>query len=282
MIVGWVYDMDSKEMMLKIEKAAKFLRESGVVSPDVGIILGSGLNDYSDRITEGVSIDYSDIPGFCVGKAQGHKGKLVYGEHNGKEIAILAGRFHYYEGHSMEKTVFPVRVLIEMGIKRLIITNASGCINENFSEGQFMLISDHINMSGENPLIGENLEAYGKRFPDMTYTYDEALREKLKIKAKGIGVNLAEGVYAMMSGPSFETPSEIRFLRIIGADAVGMSTVPEAIVANHAGLEIIGISFLSNMAAGIIDKPLLGEDVNHQAKNAERTFEKIVDIAVEI
>lgn len=194
----------------------------------------------------------------------------------------MAGRYHYYESGDIRTTAFPARVLIELGIRRMIITNAAGCVNENWNAGDLMLISDHINLSGANPLIGQNLDEYGPRFPDMTYTYNMELREKMKEKAAEEGITLREGVYTMMSGPTFETPAEIRMVRAIGGDAVGMSSVPEAIIANHAGLEIIGISFLSNMAAGVLDKPLSNTEVTEAGRQVESKFAKVADIAVSI
>lgn len=265
-----------------IEKSVDYLKNHGIGEAEVGIILGSGLNDFADKIENAISIPYGDIPGFYSTKVDSHKGEVIYGTLSGKKVIALAGRFHFYEGYGMQEVTLPVRVLIKLGIKRLIITNAAGCINTDWEECDMMVISDHINLSGDNPLIGENLEEYGVRFPDMTDTYNRDLREKLVSKAKDTGITLREGVYTMMAGPSFETPAEIRFLRVIGADAVGMSSVPEAIVANQAGLEIIGISFMSNWAAGISDKPIIGEDIFENRKNIEDDFEKVVNIAVSI
>ena len=197
-------------------------------------------------------------------------------------MIIMAGRFHYYENRDMDKTAFPARVMVSLGVKRFIITNAAGCVNTEWNAGELMLISDHINLSGNNPLIGRNLDEFGPRFPDMTYTYNRELREKLKAAASEKGIELHEGVYAMFTGPSFETPAEIRFARAIGADAVGMSTVPEAIIASHAGREVIGISFLSNMAAGVLDKPLSGAEVNEAALHIKDTFAEVVDLAIDL
>lgn len=272
----------SESLRNKIKEAAEYLKGQGVENPETVIILGSGLNNYADRINNAIIIPYSDIPHFNTGKAEGHRGQLIYGDHQGKKVVCLAGRFHYYECNSMEKTVFPARVMVEMKVKRFIITNAGGCVNTNYETGQLMIISDHINLSGTNPLIGENLEEYGHRFPDMTYVYDRNLRKKLKKEAAEQGIDLVEGVYTMMTGPSFETPAEIRYIRTIGGDCVGMSSVPEAITANHAGKEIIGISFLSNMAAGILDRPLSGAEVTEAAKDIEDSFAKVIDIAIKI
>lgn len=267
-----------------VDNAADYLRDKGVINPEIGIILGSGLNSFGDNIEEGgaISINYSDIPGFKDVTVSGHNGRLIYSEISGKKVAILSGRHHYYEGHSMTDVVFPTRVLIRLGIKRLIITNASGAINESFKKESLMLISDHINLTGNNPLIGPNIDEFGPRFSDMTDAYTKALRVKMHEGAKNLGIHLYEGVYVGLTGPSFETPAEIRFFRIIGADCVGMSSVPEAIVAAHAGLEMIGISLLSNMAAGITGNALSAEEVNEAGTNITEDFHKIINLAISI
>ncbi len=266
----------------RVTETAVFLYGKGVLRPEIGIILGSGLNDFADRIEKPLTISYNDIPNMEAGLVSDHRGQVVYGIYRGKRVIIMAGRFHYYENHDMDKTAFPARVMAALGVKRFIITNAAGCVNTEWNAGELMLISDHINLSGNNPLIGKNIDEAGPRFPDMTYTYSKELREKLIAAAAAKGISLREGVYAMFTGPSFETPAEIRFARIIGADAVGMSTVPEAIIANHAGREIIGISFLSNMAAGVLDKPLTGAEVTEAAARIKDTFARVVDMAIDI
>ena len=270
------------DIAARLEESVRFLIEKGITDPDVCVILGSGLNDYADRIKDALILSYNDIPNMQSGMVSDHRGQLVYGEYKGKKVVLLAGRFHYYENHDMDKTAYPARVMTALGVKRFIITNAAGCVNTDFGMGRLMLIKDHINLSGNNPLIGANLDEYGPRFPDMTYTYNKELRDKLKTLAAKEGIDLCEGVYAMFSGPSFETPAEIRFAGVIGADAVGMSTVPEALIANHAGREIIGISFLSNMAAGILDKPVTGEEVTEAAIGIKDTFARVVDLSIEI
>ena len=266
----------------RIEETVKYLNDAGVRDPEIGIILGSGLNDFADRIDDPIVISYDDIPNMQSGKVSDHRGQLFYGAYKGKRIVMLAGRFHYYESGDMQKAAYPARVLVALGVKRFIITNAAGCINMNWKAGSLMLIKDHINLSGNNPLIGDNLSEFGPRFPDMTYTYDRDLREKLKAAATKEGIDLCEGVYAMFTGPSFETPAEIIYARTIGADAAGMSTVPEALIANHAGREIIGISLLSNMAAGVLDQPLTAEEVNEAGRQAREVFARVVDLAIEI
>lgn len=272
----------TKPLEERIRETAVFLYSRGVIRPEIGIILGSGLNDFADRIKKPLVFSYNDVPHMEAGLVSDHRGQIVYGEYKGKKVIVMAGRFHYYENHDMDKTAYPARVLVALGVKRFIITNAAGCVNTDWNAGDLMLISDHINLSGNNPLIGKNIEKYGPRFPDMTHTYNKELREKLIKESAAKGISLREGVYAMFTGPSFETPAEIRFARAIGADAVGMSTVPEAIIANHAGREIIGISFLSNLAAGVINKPLSGEEVNEAATRVKDTFAEVVDLAIEI
>ena len=272
----------NKTLSERVREAAVFLYGKGVLKPEIGIILGSGLNDFADRIKNPLIISYNNVPHMEAGLVSDHRGQVVYGEYKGKKVIIMAGRFHYYENRDMDKTAFPARVMVSLGVRRFIITNAAGCVNTDWNAGELMLISDHINLSGNNPLIGKNLDEFGPRFPDMTYTYSKELREKLTEAAAAKGIKLREGVYAMFTGPSFETPAEIRFARAIGADAVGMSTVPEAIIANHAGREIIGISFLSNMAAGVLDKPLTGDEVNEAALRIKDTFAEVVDLAMDI
>lgn len=270
------------ELREQIRETVAFLNKNGVKDPEIGIILGSGLNDFADRVEDPVVMSYDEIPHMQSGKVSDHRGQLVFGTYKGKSTVMLAGRFHYYESGDMQKAAYPARVLAALGVKRFIITNAAGCINTNWNVGDLMLISDHINLSGNNPLIGDNLDELGARFPDMTYTYDKSLREKMKKAAAAEGIELREGVYTMFSGPSFETPAEIRYARTIGGDAAGMSTVPEAIIASHAKREIIGISLMTNMAAGVLDQPLTGEEVNEAGRQAKEVFAKVLDLAIEI
>ena len=270
----------NKPLAERVRESAVFLYGKGVLKPEIGIILGSGLNDFADRIEKPLVIPYNDVPYMEAGLVSDHRGEIVYGKYRGKRVIIFAGRFHYYENHDMDKTAYPARVMVALGVKRFIITNAAGCVNTAWNAGDLMLISDHINLSGNNPLIGKNFDEVGPRFPDMTYTYNMDLREKLKAAAAAEGIELREGVYSMFTGPSFETPAEIRFARTIGADAAGMSTVPEAIIANHAGCEIIGISLLSNMAAGVLDQPLSAEEVNEAGITAKETFARVIDLAI--
>jgi len=242
-------------------QALSYLRSVTDKTPEVGIVLGSGLGSLADRLSDPVFVDYVDIPGFARSTAPGHKGRLVFGTLSGKTVVCMQGRFHYYEGYSMQDIVFPIRVLKLLGIKALIITNAAGGVNTSFSVGDLMLITDHINFLGINPLIGPNAEEFGPRFCDMGKTYTPALRELAKKAASVCGLTLKEGVYIACTGPSYETPAEIRAFRTLGADAVGMSTVPEAITASHCSLPVLAISLITNMAAGVLDQTLSGEEV---------------------
>lgn len=242
----------------------------------VGIVLGSGLGSLADLIENKVEIKYADIPRFPISTVPGHEGKLIIGTLGGKKVLAMKGRFHYYEGYDVQQVVHPIRVMKALGVANLFLTNAAGAINRNFRAGGLMLIKDHINLSSVNPLRGKNLDEYGPRFPDMTHVYDSELRLMAKQVAKKHGIELFEGVYAYMTGPSFETPAEIRALGILGADAVGMSTVPEAITASHCGMKVIGISCLCNMAAGILDKPLCHQEVIDVAEAAKDKFTRLV------
>ena len=274
--------MTADELRTKIHEAADFLRARGAGNPEIGMVLGTGLNGYAECLEDPIVIPYPEIPHFHKGAVDSHKGQVVYGKRKGKTVMIMAGRYHYYESMNIQETVFPVRVMAELGIRRFIATNAAGCVNREWHAGQLMIISDHINLSGVSPLIGPNLDEYGPRFPDMTYAYTRELREKLLEEACREGIDVTTGVYAMMSGPAFETPAEIRFVRTIGGDAVGMSTVPEVLVAGHAGLEIIGVSFLSNMAAGVLDRKLTGEEVTEASRHVAGDFAKLIDMAITV
>ena len=258
--------------------ATDYLKNAiGDFRPEIGLVLGSGLNFLADeRIQPERMIPYSEIPDFPKATALGHKGK-VFGGLGDQAVVCMQGRFHYYEGHPMEDVVKPVRVMAQMGVKTLVLTNAAGGINESFFPGTLMLISDHINLLGTNPLIGENFEEFGPRFPDMTFVYDTGIRDRARESAKGLGIDLKEGVYLATTGPSFETPAEIRAFRNLGADAVGMSTVPEAIAANHAGLRVCGISCISNMAAGMSGERLTHEEVEETANRVKSQFADLIE-----
>ncbi|GBC82370.1 Purine nucleoside phosphorylase 1 [bacterium HR10] len=252
----------------RVQEAVRFIRARGVVSPEVGLVLGSGLGAVAERLADVLVLEYAEIPHFPPVTVVGHPGRLWLGRLSATAVAVLQGRFHYYEGYSMEEVTFPVRVLGALGVRELIVTNAAGGINLRLRPGSLMLIADHLNLMGVNPLRGPNEERFGPRFPDMTAVYSPRLRALAREVAREMGLTLEEGVYAAVSGPSYETPAEVRMLRQLGADAVGMSTVPEAIVARHMGMEVLGISVIANMAAGIAERPLRHEDVLEAAARA--------------
>jgi purine-nucleoside phosphorylase len=240
----------------RAEAAAEFLLSQTPLRPQIGLILGSGLGSFADELSEGVHVPYTVIPSFPRSTAIGHAGQMVIGYVGKIPVAAMQGRVHLYEGYSAQQVAFPVRVFGRIGIRTLIITNAAGGINPEYKQGALVLINDHINLQGHNPLVGSNDDRFGQRFPDMTQAYSKPLREVARRAGQRLGKNLAEGVYAALLGPSYETPAEIRYLRSIGADLVGMSTVPEVIAAVHMGIKVLAISCVTNMAAGILDKPL--------------------------
>lgn len=249
-------------MLLKrLNESCEAIRRVTDRRPQVGIILGSGLGGLADKIEDAVSIPYAQIPNMKASTAPGHAGRFVLGRLGRKNVICMQGRLHYYEGHDMQDIVYPVRLMKQLGMEALFVTNAAGGVNEGFRVGDLMLIRDHINFLGTNPLIGKNEDALGERFFDMTYAYPEKLRKLAKKCAAELSIELQEGVYIAMTGPSYETPAEIRMARALGADAVGMSTVPEVIAASHMHLPVLGISLITNMAAGILDQPLSGEEV---------------------
>ncbi len=256
----------------KISNAVAFLKMKYDKTPKLGLILGSGLGILAEEIEKPVKIPYRDIPDFPVSTVEGHAGQLVFGLLEGIEVVAMQGRFHYYEGYSFEKVTFPVRVMKGLGVETLIVTNAAGGINEGFSPGDLMIISDHINNMGANPLIGPNDARLGARFPDMSEAYSKDLRKLAKQTATKLNLDVKEGVYVAFTGPTYETPAEIRAFRILGADAVGMSTVPEVIVARHSGLRVLGISCITNMAAGILDQPLSHEEVIETTERVKANF----------
>ena len=237
-------------------RAANFIRTRANAGLSVGVVLGSGLGAFADDLGQSVSIRYDEIPGFAQATVEGHAGRLVIGSAEGVTVAAMQGRFHFYEGYSLEDVTFPIRVLKLVGVHTLILTNAAGSLNTEFTPGSLMIISDHINLMGVNPLIGPNDERFGPRFPDLTSTYDPELQSIVIEEAKALGLDMRRGVYAGLSGPSYETPAEIHMVRTLGADAVGMSTVPEAIVARHMDMKVIGISCITNLAAGVSDRPV--------------------------
>jgi purine-nucleoside phosphorylase len=264
-----------------VKEAADAVRALSAVIPQVAIVLGSGLGDFVSSLQVAVSTPYERIAHWPAANVIGHDGRLVIGELRGHRVAALAGRSHAYEGHDLQTVTFGVRVLGLLGVKVLILTNAAGGVNTGFASGALMVIDDHINLMGENPLAGPNDERFGPRFPDMTEVYSSRLRAVADAAGAAAGLSLRHGVYAALKGPSYETPAEIRYLRIIGADAVGMSTVPEAIVARHMGIEVLGISCISNMAAGVLPQPLNHDDVMATTRRVRGQFSALLEGIVE-
>jgi purine-nucleoside phosphorylase len=263
----------------RVEEAAAFLRPR-VAAPDVGIVLGSGLGDFAEGLADAIAIPYEEIPHWPASAIVGHAGKLVVGTMSGRRVAALSGRAHFYEGHSLQVVTFATRVLGRLGLRTIILTNAAGGVNVLFKPGTLMLIDDHINLLGSNPLIGPNDDRFGPRFPDMTEVYSKRLRSMAAEAAQARGLELAHGVYAALHGPSYETPAEIRFLRTIGADAVGMSTAPEAIVARHMGMEVLGISCITNPAAGVLPAPLVHHEVMEVARRVRAEFSALLEAII--
>ena len=267
--------------MAEINGAASFVLSKTLEAPSIAIVLGSGLADVCEQITEQIEIPYKDIPNFPISTAPGHKGRFVFGKMAGKNVIAMCGRFHFYEGYSMQEVAMPIWALRKMGVETLIVTNAAGGINREFEVGDLMLISDHIKLCAESPLNGMNKEEFGVRFNDMTNAYTPELRELAHREAYGIGITLREGVYGFMSGPSYETPAEVRMLEVVGADAVGMSTAPEVIAASHAGMSVLGISCISNFAAGITTEALTHDEVMEAGRLAVGSFNALLPRIVE-
>ena len=267
------------EMKRIDEAAAKVLAVCG--KADIGVILGRGLGDYAEALEDAVKLPYSEIPGFPRSTVAGHAGMWCCGTLYGKRVVMMQGRFHYYEGYGMKDVTLPVRVMQKIGVKTLIVTNAAGGVNLGYHPGELMVIGDIFSMTAQNPLIGPNLDAFGPRFPDMSCAFDKELRALAHECANEQGFVLREGVYAQMTGPTYETPAEIRMLRTLGADAVGMSTVPEVIVARHGGMRVLGISCITNMAAGILDQPLNHAEVTETANRVKGQFRNLLDRIIE-
>jgi purine-nucleoside phosphorylase len=267
----------SSDYFDRVTEAAVWLREHGYSGGDVAIVLGSGLGAFADAMPHASAIDYAQIPHWPAAHVIGHSGRLVGGTIHGRRVLALAGRVHYYEGHDLRTVTFAIRVLGVLGIKTLILTNAAGGINTAFSQGALMVIDDHINLFGTNPLVGANDERFGPRFPDMTEVYSKRLRALAEATAKDLQLPIEHGVYVAVHGPSYETPAEINAFRRLGADAVGMSTVPEAIVARHMGLEVLGISCISNMAAGVLPQPLHHDEVIETTRRVRGQFSALLE-----
>jgi purine-nucleoside phosphorylase len=256
---------------------AAIRQRAPAAAPKVGIILGSGLGAFADSLSNALSLSYSDLPGFPTSSVPGHAGRLVLGTLMNEPIVAMQGRVHFYEGYAPQQVAFPARVLCSLGVKALVVTNAAGGINTGFGVGDLMAITDHLNLSGYNPLVGPNDPSLGPRFPDMSHAYDPGLLELLRQAATASGTRLREGIYACLSGPSYETPAEIRMLRTLGADCVGMSTVPEVIAAAHMGVKAAGISCITNLAAGLSKKALSHDEVAETAERVRDTFQKLLE-----
>jgi len=265
----------------KITAAADYLLNQISLRPQIALVLGSGLGDYADTLEDRVKIPYSQIPNFPQPTVEGHTGAFVFGKKAGKAVVVAQGRVHFYEGLPMQEITLPIRVLAAIGVKTLVLTNAAGGVNLSYKPGTLMLISDHINFSGTNPLIGANLDQFGPRFPDVTDLYTASIRTAIKANAQKANIPLEEGVYLMCTGPSYETPAEIRAFRTLGADAVGMSTVPEALVAGHCGMQVVGVSCITNMAAGVLPVKLNHREVVETAAKVHDQFQNLVDVILQ-
>ncbi|WP_100407068.1 purine-nucleoside phosphorylase [Bacillus solitudinis] len=259
-----------------LNEATNYIQEFAENAPVIGLILGSGLGVLAKEIEQPVKIQYDSIPNFPVSTVEGHAGQLVFGKLEGKQVVAMQGRFHFYEGYPLDAVTFPVRVMKQLGVKQLIVTNAAGGVNEEFEVGNLMLIQDHINNMNQNPLIGPNDETEGVRFPDLSNAYSKRMRTIAKDEAAGLNITLQEGVYVANTGPCYETPAEVKMIRKMGGDAVGMSTVPEVIVARHAGMEVLGLSCITNMAAGILPQPLSHEEVIETTERVREDFLTLV------
>jgi purine-nucleoside phosphorylase len=258
------------------QETTTYIKTQTKIKPKICLILGSGLGVLAEEMTEAVHIPFDHIPHFMKPTAEGHKGEVVCGKLNGVEVILLNGRYHYYEGYTLEQVTFPVRVMKLLGVETLVLTNACGAVNKSFKPGELMIIKDHINLTANNPLIGKNMDMFGPRFPDASEIYTEELRILAKRVGDNLGIKLNEGVYTWWTGPSYETPAEIKMISILGGDAVGMSTVPEALVASHAGMNVLGISCLTNMASGILPQKLSHQEVLAVANDVKVTFGQLI------
>lgn len=265
-----------ENLVAKIKESTEFIANQITIKPEIGLILGSGLGVLADEIENPIKFSYHDIPNFPVSTIEGHKGQLVIGTLEGKKVIAMQGRFHYYEGYSQQEVAFPVRVMKALGVEKLIVTNAAGGINTSFVPGDLMLISDHINFMFDNPLMGHNHEELGVRFPDMSQAYSRELIKKAEKVAIELDIEIKKGVYSALTGPAYETPAEIKMLRVLGGDAVGMSTAPEVIAANHASIKVLGISCITNMAAGILPQPLSHKEVIETTNLVQSKFLSLV------
>ncbi|MBI5573401.1 MAG: purine-nucleoside phosphorylase [Elusimicrobia bacterium] len=269
-------------LLENLEESKKFIEGRTKLKPEVALILGSGLSSIADAVSDAVRIPFGEIPHFTKSTVEGHKGELVIGKLSGRNVMIMAGRIHFYEGHTMKDITYPQRLMKHLGVEKLIITAAVGAVNKKFHPGDIMLIRDHINFMGENPLMGTEGALQGTRFPDMSTVYKSELIEKAQKCAKALKIKIQKGVYFAGTGPSYETPAEVNMARILGADVVGMSTVPEAIVANHCGIKVLGISYISNMAAGILKQPLNHQEVIAIGKKIEKRLSSYIKEIVKV
>ena len=266
----------SSSLYDRAEKAARAIRSRSKADVSIAIVLGSGLGGFADELTESTTIAYNEIPGFARATVEGHAGRLVIGNAGNVTVATMQGRFHFYEGYSLGEVTFPIRVLKLLGVRTLVLTNAAGTLNVEFTPGSLMVISDHLNLIGDNPLRGENDERFGPRFPDSTAVYARELQDIVINEANAMGLEMRRGIYAALSGPSYETPAEIHMIRTLGADAVGMSTVPEAIVARHMGMQVVGISCITNPAAGVSDRPVDHGEVMATGERVRTQFTELL------
>ena len=272
--------MQNSPIYKKLTDATQAIRTKYKTQPEIGIILGSGLGSVADKLEDAVVIPYTDIPHFFGTSVEGHAGKMILGKYFGVPTVFLQGRFHYYEGYNMSEVAFPTRTVCALGIKTLILTNASGGINTRYRAGDIMVINDHLNLMGDNPLKGPNLAELGPRFPDMTEAYDKECIQIINEAAKELNIELKHGVYAALLGPTYETPAEVRMLRALGADAVGMSTVPETIAANHLGVRVCGLSCITNLAAGLSPEKLTHQEVVENSKLSLNNLTRLLELIV--
>lgn len=271
-----VEELNPATLYERAEHAARTIRARWSEDVRVALVLGSGLGAFADDLQDAIPIPYDEIPGFARSTVEGHAGRLVLGRVGGVSVAAMQGRFHYYEGYALEEVVFPIRVLGLLGIKSLVLTNAAGGVNVAFEQGSLMVISDHLNLMGVNPLRGHNDERFGTRFPDMSEVYARDYQEIAVEEGRSMNIELRRGIYAALSGPSYETPAEIRMMRTLGADAVGMSTVPEAVIARQMNIKILGLSCITNMAAGVFDQPINHQEVIETGVRVHETFKELL------
>lgn len=262
----------------RLKESSEFIRKNISVDPKIAIILGSGLGGFIDGLENKKEVNYEDIPHFVSSTAPGHSGKLVSGYINDIPVICMQGRLHYYEGYSMQTVTYPIQVMAKLGIEKLLITNSSGGLYPDLKPGELMLVTDHINYMGDNPLIGKNIDELGPRFPDLTYAYDKEMNDSIRKASKDLDIKLHEGIYVGYSGPSFETPAEIRMFQMLGGGCIGMSTVPEVIMGNYLGLKVATVSCITNLAAGILDQPLTSEEV---LINADKSSKQLIDLLSE-